>query len=969
MPKTTTSGQTLDPCETEEVGEAAMIDEIVATMRTTVRKRYGDGPQLRGAHAKSHGMYRGTLTVAADLPEHLRHGVFAEGRSFDVWLRGSSTPDMALPDRVPNVRGLAVKLRGVAGERLTDTAEPDAQDFVFINAAVVPFGTVRSFRDMLVYAAEGTGLRWFTGGEGKARAEITHDILGVPPNLLGQTFHSSVPYKLGPHVVKLRLRPAHAVDNTDEHPTEHLLVASRRWLGDKPVRLELAVQRQVDPARQPVEDASVEWAEAECPFEVVATLDLPPQSLELVGADEYAENLRFDPWNCIEAHRPVGGLNRVRRAAYAAMAAARLRSRAPVIATADCLPADDPDPATRAAELAGAAEKFQPDAQKLPPLVMCAGVPDAARPGLSWTLTAAKVSSRIGLNVLANKVEAHRADHGLLASAPFMAAAELERKAAEEFEKVVEGALVAFEARADRLPPELPAHEVLTEIVDKRLRGVLGAGTGEALVVFESSSPLYLYQSPDPEKRATSLDQHRSLFRELPLSPAHDDALDDSAFTRRRLTGANAPCLARTTHLPTGFPLDDATLAAATTAGDTVRRAADEGRLFGLDHRALAGLERKCASDGTPMQLYTPFSLFAVPPDGGRLRPVAIQVAPEGALATPRDGWRWTMARYAVESADMVYYEPITHLARTHLVAEPVALATFRHLSTRHPIFKLLAPHVEGTISVNDMAVNHLLADFGAIDQTFAATMPAIRGAAAAAVQAFDLRADTLPKWLGRQGLDDRSVLPVHPWRDDALRVHAAIGRWVSAYVANAYRDEAALQADPELRNWAAALGQPVTAGGVGGFGVVQTRADLVTVLTELVYIPSAGHAAVNFPQWTDSSFAPTSAGAGWAPPGEAPDEAAWLRMTPPLRRAELHAEFLYLLGTLYHSRLGNYQNPNGVREPWFADRVVLESLLPAVQADLREVEAQIAAANADGTRERPYVHLLPSRVPQSINV
>lgn len=45
------------------------------------------------------------------------------------------------------------------------------------------------------------------------------------------------------------------------------------------------------------------------------------------------------------------------------------------------------------------------------------------------------------------------------------------------------------------------------------------------------------------------------------------------------------------------------------------------------------------------------------------------------------------------------------------------------------------------------------------------------------------------------------------------------------------------------------------------------------------------------------------------------------------------------------------------------------EGLLPTFQAELNEVESDIESANADGSRAVPYEHLLPSKVPQSINV
>ena len=315
-----------------------------------------------------------------------------------------------------------------------------------------------------------------------------------------------------------------------------------------------------------------------------------------------------------------------------------------------------------------------------------------------------------------------------------------------------------FEPGTLKLPEGLPAPEELRRQIDLRLRGVLTGAMGKALSVFEETSPIYLYRSPGGDHRAAALSEHAALYRELPPCPAAATLHDDATFARPRLTGPTGPFLRAVAKLPEAFKVSDTQLRAATSPADSLVCAGEEGRLFLCDYSGLEqSLQAKSTSDGTPLRLYAPYALFAVPSGGGSLRPVAIQESPrpdeERPSASPIDGWRWTMAKYAVESADLVHFEAVAHLGHTHLLLEPVALATVRHLAPNHPISRLLLPHVEGTLSVNDMAVYHLLADGGAIDQTFAATMESIRSAATAAVIAHDLRGDTLAARLERQGL------------------------------------------------------------------------------------------------------------------------------------------------------------------------------------------------------------------------
>lgn len=977
MPDLAPVNQTLDPAETAEPQEAAMIAEILAAMRGLVAKHYGDRPQRRGAHAKAHGLLRAEFRVLADINPELRHGVFAIGHPFGAWIRGSSTPDAMIPDRMPNVLGFALKIEGVEGATDASGSASTDQDFVLISANIVPFGTIKSFRDMIVGYAEGTGMAWFNNPQGPERAKITAEIVSNHPNFLGGTFYSTTPARLGPHVVKLRVRPLAPIRGTNLDLNDHLRLVTAETLESGPVTLELAVQRQRDPVAQPVEDASIPWSEADCPFETVAHIVLPQQQFNTAEQDRKGESMRFDPWNTRPEHRPLGGLNRIRRIVYPALARERVPSLSGPV---DCLPADDPAPATREANVALAREIFQYDPNKLPPLQMCLGAPDGCRPSLGWVLTAGVVASYIGLNVLANKAEHLRAALPDWLGHPLLTAGEHEVDRVKGHVDAFRGALARWESGEEDpatipLPAGFADHESLRRMVDTKVRGALTGATGHALSLFEEACPLYLYKSPGGEMRGTSVRDHDALYRELPTSPAAGGLDEDRTFARRRLTGPNGPFLRATAKLPEGMRVSEEQLQAAygplgAQDGDTLAKAAEEGRLFVADFGGMkATMPEKIASDGTHLRLFTPRALFAAAPGGGPFVPVAIEVDGAGtATAGVADGWRWRMAKYAVESAEIVYFEAVTHLGHTHLLLEPVALATVRQLAPNHPIARLVLPHVEGTISVNDMAVNHLLADGGAVDQTFAATMASIRSAAAGAMIAHDLRADTLPNRLARQGLCNREVLPVHPYRDDSLRVYGAVSRWVQAYVQHVYGTNERLQADKELQAWAADLGKAATAGGVTGFGTLRCLEDLSIVLTEFVFTASAGHAAVNFPQWTDASYAPRMSGAGWN--RDAPEsEAGWLSLMPSMQKSELHAEFLYLLGQLYYTRLGQYADPADRRAIWFRDQTVREGLLPAFQADLVQIEADINAANTDGSRAEAYTHLLPSKIPQSINV
>ena len=75
---------------------------------------------------------------------------------------------------------------------------------------------------------------------------------------------------------------------------------------------ELQLQFFVDEATTPIEDASVEWTS---PFVTVARLTMtkPAEGEDLTASTESA---KFDPWNALAEHRPLGDVMRARKAVY-----------------------------------------------------------------------------------------------------------------------------------------------------------------------------------------------------------------------------------------------------------------------------------------------------------------------------------------------------------------------------------------------------------------------------------------------------------------------------------------------------------------------------------------------------------------------------------------------------------------------------------------------------------------------------
>jgi arachidonate 15-lipoxygenase len=466
--------------------------------------------------------------------------------------------------------------------------------------------------------------------------------------------------------------------------------------------------------------------------------------------------------------------------------------------------------------------------------------------------------------------------------------------------------------------------------------------------------------------RAEDPGEFDRLFRALGLPPIAKDYQIDGVFAEMRVAGPNPVMLRRIAHLDDRFPVTEEHYQLA-VLNDTLAAAGAEGRLYLADYQLLEQVENGTFPDAQKY-VYAPLALFAVPPGATKLVPVAIQCrqepGPDNPIFTPDDGYNWLIAKTIVEIADGNIHESVAHLGRTHLLMEPFVIATHRQLAANHPLNLLLEPHFEGTLAINHMAHTHLVADRGACDQLMGGTIASTRGLAVKGVQTYPFRRATLPRVLAEQGLDDATLLPHYPYRDDALLYWHAIHQWVADYLAIYYPTDADLQQDSELKNWLAELAAP-DGGAVVGLdfnGQVPDRSALADMVALIIFTCSAQHAAVNFPQGDLMSYVPNMPLAGYAPAPNRKDGgtlADYLAMLPPRHTAEIQVELGYLLGAMHYTTLGHYGRRH-FRDPRVARP------LENFEKQLFRIGQVIAARNQV---RRPYTYLSPEGVPQSINV
>jgi arachidonate 15-lipoxygenase len=467
-------------------------------------------------------------------------------------------------------------------------------------------------------------------------------------------------------------------------------------------------------------------------------------------------------------------------------------------------------------------------------------------------------------------------------------------------------------------------------------------------------------------RRPQSLEDYASLFRTIGLPAISRDYQQDGVFAEMRLAGPNPVMLQRVTQLDDRFPV---TQAHYTTAlpGDTLHAAGQEGRLYLADYQLLEQVDNGTFPNG-PKFVYAPLALFAVDKVTRQLLPVAIQCkqtpAADNPIFTRADGYQWLIAKTIVEIADGNVHEAVTHLGRTHLFVEPFVVSTQRQLATNHPLGILLRPHFEGTLAINNAAHEYLIAPRGPVDKLLAGTIESTRALAVSAVQSYLVDNVMLPDTFRRRGVDDHDLLPNYPYRDDAMLYWSAIHQWVRNYLRLYYTSNADVQQDTELRSWFQELTSQ-QGGRLRGFGQPGSFGDLnylTEVVTLIIYTSSVQHAAVNFPQYDLMTYVPNMPLAGYtaAPTaGNGGTEQNFLDMLPPMDMAQLQVELGYLLGSVHYTTLGQYDRGH------FRDGRV-GPVLDTLQQQLRDIGPVIDQRNQ---ARRPYNFLVPSGVPQSINI
>ena len=282
--------------------------------------------QLRQIHPKMNGCVKAAFIIEKNLPEELKVGIFKEETSFPAWIRFSNGDTKPLPDWKKDIRGFAIKIMNVPGEKLVESKKDGGNhDFILMNTKNFVSKKVKDFYRILkvvtVPYKPGTFFpKLFSIIQSlpilvratKAKVKCNH-----PFNV---SYFSTVPYRFGDktRAVKYAVIPSekNKLLYTDTKNKDYLRANMAATLLKNEITYDFFIQFQTDPVKMPIEDPTVVW---DSPLIKMATIRIPAQIFDAPEQNDFGDNLSFNSWHALPEHQPLGNFNRVRKKIYGEM--------------------------------------------------------------------------------------------------------------------------------------------------------------------------------------------------------------------------------------------------------------------------------------------------------------------------------------------------------------------------------------------------------------------------------------------------------------------------------------------------------------------------------------------------------------------------------------------------------------------------------------------------------------------------
>ena len=313
----------------EEAHLQGIIDQFTAQMRALWTPGYFE----RGGNTKTHGIVRADFVVRDDLPEHMRHGIFAEPKTYRAWVRFAGPGPYVTPD-IDDVgfMSMSIKLVGVPGPKLMED-ERHTQDFLGVSTPTFVTPDTRANVRLQHWSYRNAQIFYFLDPRDSHVLDSIMQLLWTKTQRspLEGDYFSCVPYLLGEgqamqYAFLSRRKERSRVPRLPRRPPDNYLrEAMAKTLAQEDVEFDIVLQVQTDPHKMPIENNAVLWPTSVSPRVPAAVLRIPKQTFDSPGQLDFARVLTYNPWHCIAEHRPLGNQSRARKRMYSELA--RLRQQ------------------------------------------------------------------------------------------------------------------------------------------------------------------------------------------------------------------------------------------------------------------------------------------------------------------------------------------------------------------------------------------------------------------------------------------------------------------------------------------------------------------------------------------------------------------------------------------------------------------------------------------------------------------
>ncbi|TRY91150.1 hypothetical protein DNTS_014123 [Danionella cerebrum] len=442
-------------------------------------------------------------------------------------------------------------------------------------------------------------------------------------------------------------------------------------------------------------------------------------------------------------------------------------------------------------------------------------------------------------------------------------------------------------------------------------------------------------------KSWSDLEDFRRIFWKL-RSPVAEYTMEhwkeDWFFCYQFLNGSNPLLIRKCKKIPSNFQVTGDMVQSSLMPNTSLDEEIKKGNIFLVDHAVLDGIPANVIQN-SQQYIAAPLCLMYDHPENG-LIPIAIQLEQKPDKETPvflpsDHSLAWLLAKMWVRHAEFQVFQVLSHLLRTHLVVEVFCVATMRQLPAVHPIYKVVSTGGDGLLILAQREYKSL---------TYSSLQPKL-------------------------DFVDREVTKLRDYfyRDHSLLLWDVIQNFVSEMITLYYTSDSEVEKDYELQAW---IHDVVFQGFVDlpKFGLaseLKTREELITLLSVVIFISTAQHAATNNGQFDWCAWVPNTPCTMRRPPPNNKDDITMgliMDTLPDISQSCVQMAITWHLGRAQPDAipLGQYV------EQYFTEPAALK-VIGQFRKDLKELDDTILSQNKG--LELQYLYLCPSNVENSITI